>query len=1068
LIRNNLDSVTASNIINDINKNLNKKNYNLNINAEVNNTNNTKKNEGRGSKTIMDLAKRFENKDESHTPTNNTNKNIKTANKIDTLNIVKNNILNANTNARIEDNSNKEEDKNQIKNDADKNLTDLSVLQTGSGRVSAVLNRLNSNKIKYDENNENTNNNINFNQNNVKEITEKINTNLQSSQNTKSRDSLLLKSNFNTLERNEEINFGNQNAVFIENKEIEKISDDSMIQDFKNLLKFKRNTSDPFDMEYNLNYKGKENKERNNDKDIELYPINSKEILTFEDAEQMKYIENESDKSHELEVEDIENKIEYLDDDEEIKKINNKNNCKYDKIKNTTIKITNNQDDQNRGRNSTFKFKPKNSLSKKPLNLNIDSIENNTFESKNESKTNKDLLSKNIHSPKNNDLKIQIQNINDLESFKNVLNKKKREGPLYKNDLTRSKDSSLKNNTNNSEITESNLSSTNKTMNKANQNISPANTRFSAKEKMEYSIVDDNKSNISDNLSRSSVISLERKSVKYYKRKIENRIRMQEQDKLERESTDKKRRNTHSHRNNKKNKDIFNDNFEEMKEILAKLKLQTSENEKDFMDKNRDLLMKMGIHEKDMPSIKELTTYFESQLEPNSKTKFSELSLDDSKNDLSLLNKEKFINNESENFNIDEYNKNNNLKSELEEIKKRSTLNHAKKLYENVSLIPEEREEDSSFMFKDKERNSDNNDNKQRSSNIKSVNISLNITSNKIFVGENINLNTLINVNNRVNTEVTPVKKNINFDIMNDNEKYDFGIDCNYNKTVKNRNFPLKDKPNKNVFADRNRINADNPFTNNQNYGSIICNKINKQDCYNSEKPQNLLRMGDIDKEEMFNPEKDLVDTVTPKNAFSEINNLISKENNFAPILEESDINKKDSENGFYDTFCNKKSENNNFVVHNINNIEYEKNIETKFFDSKKLSSSNINNINIEPNKIKNFNSIGFVIDNITATPKKTNEICYIAENKKKNYLENLKVQLINNCTIDGISKITLNKNAICKDNDNLFELVSSSNNNDITKASSLNFNPILNYSVGKNINGNGKYFNNFFSTSKR
>ncbi len=150
-------------------------------------------------------------------------------------------------------------------------MTDLSVIPRGSVRVSGILNKINSkanneenieskpqneiNKLKKSseiseyESNQIINSNIN-----PKEIMHKINTNLLNNPNAKVRDSLLIKSNFNAIVKNEEINFRNPKDNYVGNKEIEKISDDSMIQDFKNLLKFKKKTSDPFDMEYDLNY----------------------------------------------------------------------------------------------------------------------------------------------------------------------------------------------------------------------------------------------------------------------------------------------------------------------------------------------------------------------------------------------------------------------------------------------------------------------------------------------------------------------------------------------------------------------------------------------------------------------------------------------------------------------------------------------------------------------------------------------------------------------------------------------------------------------------------------------
>lgn len=145
----------------------------------------------------------------------------------------------------------------------------------------------------------------------------------------------------------------------------------------------------------------------------------------------------------------------------------------------------------------------------------------------------------------------------DINLFKNILKNKNIEEKNITTNNNNNSVNNLTNNVSNSEVTESTL-----IINQAdfNQNKTVSNIRKSAKENFEFknkkeiiegNLADENKSNISDNLSRSSVISLERKSVKFYVKKIEKAVRKQQ---FEQNSIEKKRRNTHSHKIKKKEK----------------------------------------------------------------------------------------------------------------------------------------------------------------------------------------------------------------------------------------------------------------------------------------------------------------------------------------------------------------------------------------------------------------------------------------------------------------------------------------------------------------------------------
>lgn len=960
----------------------------------------------------MDLAKRFENKNELQP---NQNQNLNNSNKTST------NADNPNT--------------NNTENKADFKMTDLPVIQSGTGRVSTILNKIthkpkeveSTEKVKpEDELNQNkkaseknasenaqiTNSNIN-----PEEIMQKINSNILNNPNTKSRDTHLLKSNINTIEKNEEINFGNQKYNIREDKEIEKISDDSMIQDFKNLLKFKKKTSDPFDMEYDLNYKDKANQN-----DLELYPINSKEIITFEEAERMKFIENESDKSEDLVVQDIEKEIEYLENVDDILSSKNKN---VD-LKHKGGGVGNSEEAGIRGRNSTFKFRTKNSLGKKPLNFKIENKLNGDDDNE------KNALENNAHEKKESSKNQQMDN--EMELFKNILKNKKTEKD---DDIQQAPNTNAKE-FSNSEITENTIGTIYEKASYSNKRVT--NTRKSAKadidskrrkERADLSLADENKSNISD-LSRTSVISLERKSVKYYVRKVEKSIKKQQ---MERESVETKRRNTHSHRKRKHNSDIFNENLEEIREILAKLKLQNSENEKDFLEKNRDLLKQMGVHEKDMLSIQELINYFEEQLNPKKKLN-KELENDRpayENNNINLVDKETLTSeNKNENFNIGEYNSNNNendIYALPDDFMKRNTANHAKKLYENVSQILEEKEEDSSFFVKDKERISDNANNnnlgekKKWNNNIRSL-VSPNNAAHKIF-GFDISKN-----NNSLNmiSNITPIRKNLNFENLSDNEKFDLNINSNYNRSARSKNMPYKETD-----------------LSNRKYGRIIYEKenFNKQMTSPTSGSNFGIRSLNSNDMEMFNPEKDQIECITPRNVFDDLNKNKKTFNN-----------QIEGEN----KLLNKQVEYNIFT-HNLNTFDGQikpsnsnTQEEPKVFENKNLYSSNAEVINIEPNRKTSFKPKSFTIDNVSNTPRKTQFLNFIADANKNNPAKELKVELINNFIIEGIRKPAKEKSiTICKENDNLFEIVSNTNN-DITKASSINFNA-NSISAAKNAN---------------
>jgi len=971
----------------------------------------------------MDLAKRFENKDDTQANyiTNKT-RNPANPNKLET-------------------------------NDCDSiNPKDLNLIPRNSGRVSAILNKINNNLDSDRKELKNTNQKEEINIRNIKENTENMYVNIKNQDIVKSKDTLQLNSNLNTIERNEEINYGNQNAIFINNKEIEKISDDSMIQDFKNLLKFKKKTSDPFDMEYSLNYKAKDSKN-----ELELYPINSKDIITFEEAEQIKFIENESDKSENLEVEDIDKEIENVEDlEDSFPRKENK-----DKLKNKSFKITNIEEPELKGRNSTFKFKPKNSLGKKPLNLNIESIETNlNLNSITNSNQKTKIISENKESNKDPDADLEINMFKHILKNKNIEDK----NILTNNNIKSS--NNLTNNISNLEVSECTLTNA---IADLNQNKTVSNIRKSAKENFELknkkdiiegNLADENKSNISDNLSRSSIISLERKSVKFYVKKIEKAVRKQQ---FEQNSIEKKRRNTHSHKIKKKrNNDIFNENLQEIRDILVKLKLQTAEDEKEFLEKNRDLLKKMGVHEKDMLSIKELTNYFEEKLASNN----PKASNDDLFKYNSLKDFDKFNSNEIEKLNIDNYAFKND-DNHIEDIKKRNTTNHTRKLYEDVSLILEEKDEDSSFMFKEKERISDNN--KQKPSDKSHIN-----NINSIVSPNNINKslglkNSNSPLNIKASSSLTPTINTINYDALIDNEKNNLELNYNNHKSARVVSFPFKDK--NDLFP-----NKKNEDIVERNLESIIFKK-DKSNNFIQEKPEenNKFAIRNLSSNEMdlFNADKDQIECYSPKNVFFEIskikqnNDIYSndKNDNFNHISKESQNNTIEKEENFSISY--KKSElistKENLVISSTNNLEFEKKASSKIFDDKRLSTNNVETINFKPCK-KSFNEETFIIDNLSNTPRKTNIISFIVENIKNK----LKVELINNFMIEGNKKkkeISITNITICKENDHVFEIVSSSNNNnDITKASSFNYNANLNNSLIKNIyekanNANGTFF---------
>jgi len=969
-------------MIKDINKNINNNN---NV-SQTDNKKTVAANIGRGSKNIIDLAKRFENKDE----------------------LQSNLIINKNIAMEISNNDIQKINNNEINSFS--NATDLSVIPRGSGRVSTILNRL-THQVKEEENNEKklgnelnsikkgsemnaieNNNILNINLD-PKEIMKKINSNLHNNQNTKSQEKLNLKNDLFTKDKKEEINTKNQKENVVENKEIEKISDDSMIQDFKNLLKFKKKSSDPFDMEVDLNYKDKVNLS-----DLEFFPINSKDIITFEEAEGMKIIENGSYKSEDLIVKDLENEIKYVENVNDIL-------IAEPKISDNNYKS---EEPEFTGRNSTFKFKPKNSLGKKPLNFKIENVENKLYGvlEKNERE---DSDPEKEESFKNQDIEMEI------ELFKNVSKKKKREiealDPKVNNNIT--------------ENAKGNIDEIPSKSNKMRNSVKNDFQSNCKKEKTESNFADENKSNLSDNLSRSSIISVDRKSVKYYVKKVEKTIKKQ---KLEIDSVEKQRRNTHSNKTRKRNIGFFNENLEEMREILKKLKLQTSENEKEFLEKNRNLLKQMGVHEKDMLSIQELTNHFEEQLNPKNKV-IKEANNEKFNNNLNLVNKENSTC-WNENLKIDDFNNNEDfLRSE---IKKRNTTNHAKKLYENVSQILEEKEEDSSFLLKDKERISDNNKQWEKTSfnNIRSL-VSPNNASHKIS-GFDINNNNSLNM--MVNNTITVINKNPYLENISENEKFYFDINSNFDKSIRSKNLPLK----KTNFSDR----------------------INNNNSPNLESKLGIRNLNSNDMD-MFNPEKDQIECISPKNIFTELNR------NKKAFDEIQGVNKPI------------KKEENNIFAYSFNSVD-EKNKnkdkfqeEPKIFENNNLYSSNAQEIIIEPNRKTSFKPESFTIDNLSNTPTKTHFINFIADSDKNNSLKRLKIELINNFHIKGgkSNKVkSINHIAICKENDNLFEIVNNTNS-DITKASSSIYNN-NNVSAAKNIKDrnyvNGIEFASFNNTNDK
>ena len=489
------------------------------------------------------------------------------------------------------------ENKDELKSNPKNPTTNPLLVKRDSVKVSDILKNINSGLPRNSEIIKKPSiTDINPNSNNVQTILNRINSKRIESTNNINLNISRKNSEFTKFNSQEFENDNNQNEI---------------LEDFKNLLSKKSKNNDVIDMENEVN-----NYNRNKQNDFEGNYINSKNKISLEEAEQMKFIENDSDKSQDVIVHDIENEIELIDDYEN-------------------------------------------------YNLNKNNQKSNLFnDQRNKNYINESI---NLKQKKNSDL--------------NLINSK------------------------------------------SDNNIKRLNKNSDKKEKdNDYNLQDETKSNNSGALSRNSVISLEgRKSVKYLVRRNEDLIRKQKE--RESSSSNIKHRNTHNYKALPKNNDIFKENINEIKSILTKLKLQSTENETDFIVNNKDILKRLGVHEKDMLSVKELINFFENRLMNKNEPK-----------DLCEFKEKENIFEEKKNKNDD---------------KKRNTVINPVNFYKNeVSLIVEEKEEDS--IIKDKsDRISDVRNTDKPLSNIKSlvspINKNINVENLKSF-----NLNSSLGMSNNV------------------------------------------------------------------------------------------------------------------------------------------------------------------------------------------------------------------------------------------------------------------------------------------------------------------------------